>query len=79
MKKQLRNLKQHITNIPIIIRYGVLLALTLVCLKILEYQVFLFRLYQQLYIGIIAGFFLFLGVGVAYLWIRFSMQIPRKC
>jgi len=72
MKKYLQKLRQQITTIPIVIRYGLLLAFALVCMKTLEYQVFSFRLNQQLYIGIIASLFLFLGVGVAYLWLRFN-------
>ncbi|WP_339724522.1 LuxR C-terminal-related transcriptional regulator [uncultured Paraglaciecola sp.] len=72
MKKYLQKLQQQITTIPIVIRYGTLLALALVCIKTLEYQVFSFRLNQQLYIGIIASFFLFLGVAATYLWRRFN-------
>jgi DNA-binding CsgD family transcriptional regulator len=72
MKKHLLNLRHHIKTIPLVVRYGLLLALALVCIKTLEYQVFSFRLNQQLYTGIIASFFLFLGVGAAYLWFRFS-------
>ncbi|GAC17429.1 response regulator transcription factor [Paraglaciecola arctica] len=71
MKKHLQKLQHQLKTIPLVIRYGLLLALALVCIKTLEYQVFSFRLNQQLYIGIIASFFLFLGVGAAYLWFRF--------
>ena len=78
MKKFLHKLRQQIKTIPIVIRYGLVLALALVCMKTLEYQVFSFRLNQQLYIGIIASLFLFLGVGAAYLWLRLKDNSSNK-
>lgn len=78
MKKRFQSLKQHLLTIPIVIRYGVLLALALVCMKTLEYQVFSFRLNQQLYVGLIAGFFLFLGIGAAYFWFRLGKSHSNK-
>jgi DNA-binding CsgD family transcriptional regulator len=78
MKKLLHKLRQQIKTIPIVIRYGLVLALALVCMKTLEYQVFSFRLDQQLYIGIIASFFLFLGIGAAYLWLRLNDNSSNK-
>lgn len=77
MKKHFQNLRQQITTIPLVIRYGTLLAFALVCIKTLEYQVFSFRLNQQLYIGIIACFFLFLGVATTCLWWRLSLRVKK--
>lgn len=78
MKKTVQNLKQQIATIPVVVRYGLLLALALICLKTLEYQVFSFRLNQQLYIGIIASFFLLLGGGLVYLWFRTAKKTTSE-
>lgn len=79
MKKHLQKISRRIETIPIILRYGLLLAFALVCMKTLEYQVFSFRLNQELYIGIIASLFLLLGIGATYLWLRFNKsQAERK-
>lgn len=72
MKKYLLKLQEQIKTIPIVLRYGLLLAFALVCMKTIEYQVFSFRLNQQLYIGIIASFFLLLGGVAVYLWLHFD-------
>jgi DNA-binding CsgD family transcriptional regulator len=72
MKKHFQSLKQQLLNIPVVIRYGVFLGFALICVKTLEYQMFSFRLNQQFYVGLIACFFLFLGLGAGYLSIRFA-------
>ncbi|MEP1447382.1 MAG: LuxR C-terminal-related transcriptional regulator [Paraglaciecola sp.] len=77
MKKHFQNLLHQITTIPLVIRYGTLLAFALACFKTLEYQVFSFRLNQQLYIGIIACFFLFLGVATTCLWWRLNLRVRK--
>jgi DNA-binding CsgD family transcriptional regulator len=74
----LYSLKQRLGNIPLVIRYGLLLALALIALKTAEYQIFSFRLNQQLYVGLIAVFFLILGIGTAYFWSRFRQSNPTN-
>lgn len=74
MKKHLKNVHQRLNNIPLVIRYGLVLAVALICLKTLEYQVFSFRLNQHLYVGIVACFFLLFGVAVAYFWLRINRK-----
>lgn len=75
MKKIVLCCVHYVRKNPLVIRYGVLLALSLILLKTLEYQLFSFRLRQDMYVGLVALTFLIVGLGVAFAWSKTS---PRK-
>ncbi len=65
--KQWQDLKQRVLRVPIILRYGLALSAGIVILKTSEYQLFSFRYSHDLYSGILAVFFLVVGIVVAYM------------
>jgi len=59
-------LKQWFLNTPVFLRYGLLLSFGIIVLKTIEYRLFSFRYSHELYIGLIAIFFLLVGAVAAY-------------
>ena len=58
----LKTLKTVLKNTPIVLRYGLILAAGIVLLKTIEYRLFSFRINHELYSGLLAIFFLLIGV-----------------
>lgn len=58
-------------QIPLSLRYGILLALGLILLKTLEYQLFSYRFSIELYTGLIAAFFMLMGIALSIGWLHF--------
>jgi len=50
--------------------YGLILALGIIFIKTIEYRLFSFRYSHELYSGLLAVFFLLLGLAIAYLLFR---------
>jgi len=73
-----RNLKYIFLSIPLTLRYGVLLATALLLLKILEFNVYSYRLGQNLYSGILALLFLLHGIGVTLSWLKLGRKLPSN-
>ncbi|TRY31818.1 response regulator transcription factor [Aliiglaciecola sp. M165] len=61
---------QRIRNIPLILRYGLILSLGLVLVKTLEYQLFSYRFSMELYTGLLAVFFLLVGIATGLGWLQ---------
>ena len=72
----LKRIFSFLKQIPLTLRYGVLLAVALIIVKTLEYQLFSYRLNMELYTGLIAAFFMLIGLAFSLGW--FSMQSKRK-
>ena len=62
----LKTLKTVLKNTPIVLRYGLILTAGIVLLKTIEYRLFSFRIYHELYSGLLAIFFLLIGVAAGY-------------
>ena len=62
----LKPIKTMLKNTPIVLRYGLILAAGIVLLKTIEYRLFSFRINHELYTGLLAIFFLLIGVAVGY-------------
>ena len=60
-------IKNFIDRVPLVVRYGGVLSAGLVLLKTIEAQLFSFRYSHDVYSGLLALFFLSLGVFIAYL------------
>ena len=65
-----RSFPQLFKKIPLVLRYGVLLALALILVKTLEYQLFSYRMNLELYTGLIAAFFMLIGLATSIGWIK---------
>ena len=62
----LKPIKTMLKNTPIVLRYGLILAAGIVLLKTIEYRLFSFRINHELYSGLLAIFFLLIGVASGY-------------
>ena len=62
----LKTLKTVLKNTPIVLRYGLILTAGIVLLKTIEYRLFSFRINHELYSGLLAIFFLLIGVAAGY-------------
>lgn len=51
-------------------RYGIVLAAGLILLKTLEYQLFSYRFSMELYTGLLAAFFMLVGLSVGLGWLN---------
>lgn len=67
-------LMQFFKHIPIVLRYGIVLAVGLIGLKTLEYQLFSYRFSAELYTGLIAAFFMLVGVAITIGWLHFKKR-----
>jgi len=62
----LKTIQTMLTNTPIVLRYGLMLAAGIVLLKTIEYRFFSFRINHELYSGLLAIFFLLIGIAAGY-------------
>lgn len=62
----LRTIKIMLRNTPIVLQYGLILAAGIVLLKTIEYRLFSFRINHELYSGLLAVFFLLIGMAAGY-------------
>lgn len=62
-----QSLRKRVLGVPVVLRYGLVLSAGIVILKTSEYQLFSFRYSHDLYSGILALFFLVVGLVVAYM------------
>ena len=67
-----KSIKYFLSRIPLVLRYGVVLACGLVLLKTIEYQFFSYRVSLELYVGLIAAFFMLVGLATGMGWINLS-------
>lgn len=63
-------LKRFFYQIPLVMRYGIVLAAGLILLKTLEYQLFSYRFSMELYTGLLAAFFMIVGLSVGLGWLN---------
>lgn len=67
-------------NIPLVLRYGLILSFGLILIKTLEYQLFSYRFSFELYTGLLAVFFLLVGIATGLGWLhthkKSAPQIP---
>lgn len=68
----LQEIQKFIVRTPLVLRYGLLLSVGIVVLKTIEYQFFSFRFSQELYAGLLAIFFLLVGIMAGYGWMSFQ-------
>ena len=64
------SLKKRLIGIPLIVRYGLILAVGLILLKTLEYQFFSFRISIEIYSGLLALCFTLVGLAMGFLWLK---------
>ena len=64
------SMKRWLNNIPVVLRYGIVLALGLIFLKTVEYQFFSYRFKVELYTGLIAVFFMLVGFATGLGWLN---------
>jgi DNA-binding CsgD family transcriptional regulator len=74
MKHNLTKLRQLFKTMPLVLRYGLVLGAGLIILKTLEYQLFSYRFSLELYTGLLAGFFLIVGLAVGVGWLQTKKQ-----
>jgi two-component system, NarL family, response regulator LiaR len=70
MNKYLNQLTTLLQGIPLAVRYGVLLGFILVLVKSIEYHFFSWHFSFEMYSGLLAIFFLLIGIFAALLWRR---------
>lgn len=75
MKKQVqlsawKKVSQSLRLIPLVLRYGLILSLGLILVKTLEYQLFSYRFSMELYTGLLAVFFLLVGIATGLGWLQ---------
>ncbi len=71
-----QSIQRVLLRTPLVLRYGLLLSIGIILLKTLEYQLFSFRFSHELYTGLLAVFFLFVGLLFGYAWL--SVQRTRS-
>lgn len=59
-----------IQRIPLSLRYGIVIAAGLILLKTLEYQLFSYRFNLELYTGLLALFFMLVGLAAGLGWLN---------
>lgn len=64
--RKCQRIKKLVQRVPMVLRYGVLLSAGIVVLKTIEYQLFSFKYSHELYSGLLALFFLAVGLIVGY-------------
>lgn len=74
----LQRLTRLFKHIPLVLRYGILLAIALIGLKTLEYQLFSYRFSTELYTGLIAALFMLIGIGVTIGWLHLKNKDNLK-
>lgn len=57
-------------RIPLSLRYGIVIAAGLILLKTLEYQLFSYRFNLELYTGLLALFFMLVGLAAGLGWLN---------
>lgn len=67
-----RRLSFSLKDTPLVLRYGIVLAAGLILLKTLEYQLFSYRFSMELYTGLLAVFFMLVGLAAGLGWLRGS-------
>lgn len=74
----LGKLKHMLLQIPLALRYGIILAIGLILLKTFEYQFFSYKFSLELYTGLIAAFFMLVGLAVGIGWLNSRAQAQRE-
>ncbi|GAC16093.1 response regulator transcription factor [Aliiglaciecola lipolytica] len=62
--------KDIFNKTPIVLRYGVILSLSIILIKTLEYQLFSYRFSIELYTGLVALFFVLVGIATGLGWLN---------
>ena len=73
-----KSVKRFFMQVPIVMRYGIVLAAGLILLKTLEYQLFSYRFSMELYTGLLAGFFMLVGLSVGLGWLNFREKAQEN-
>lgn len=70
LKHVFTKLIQVFAHVPLVVRYGLILAVGIILLKTLEYQLFSYRFNIELYTGLIALFFMIVGLAAGLGWLH---------
>lgn len=67
-------IKTFFLSVPLTLRYGIVLAAGLILLKTLEYQLFSYRFSMELYTGLLAMFFMLVGLSAGLGWLKVNRK-----
>lgn len=65
-----RSILSMVSQIPLVLRYSIVLVTGLILIKTIEYQLFSFRFSFELYSGLLGLFFLLVGIASGLMWLK---------